>query len=87
MKKFLIIILALAMLCTFAACDNAQPVDDPNVVDEEPEVNKTVDNADDHLDGRLAGQYAEMMMNGHYYMESTSYVMGMEFSTIIAVDG
>ena len=46
MKKFLIILLALAMLCTFAACDNAQPVDDPNVVDDDvPAVNGTVDNA------------------------------------------
>ena len=88
MKKFLIILLALAMLCTFAACDNAQPVVDPNVVDDDvPAVNGTVDNAAAPLDGRLAGQYAEMMMNGHYYMESTSYVMGMEFSTIVAVDG
>lgn len=87
MKKLLLVILALAALITFAACSTTEPSTETTINDEDA-VTATQQNSTDTLaTERLSEPYAELMMSGHYYIESKLYVAGMEVPTTIAVDG
>ncbi|NLF80405.1 MAG: hypothetical protein GX572_04340 [Clostridia bacterium] len=72
MKKLLLVMLALALILAFAACGDKQPNNNEGPL----------------VDSDLASaEYAQMMQNGTYYMESTTYVMGMAVNSVTAVDG
>ena len=70
MKKLLLVILALAALITFAACSTTEPSTETTINDEDA-VTATQQNSTDTLaTERLSEPYAELMMSGHYYIES-----------------
>jgi hypothetical protein len=81
MKKKLMALLAVLMLATLTACGGGA-ADNDNDID-----NDSGTNEGGKFDNYKSGEYVGIMESGTYYLDCSAYVMGIETSMKMAVDG
>lgn len=77
LKRLLILLLAIMMVLSFAACDDKEDAANEN--------GKQTTEENDKFTGLASGDYARLMQSEHFYMTYTIYTMGMDFEGSQAV--
>jgi len=81
MKKKWMAVLAVLLLATLTACGGGG-ADTDNGKDDDANIDTS-----GKFDNYKSGQFVEMMESGTYYLDCSAYVMGIETSMKMAVDG